>query len=81
MLSGDVDLLEALKRGHAHTGSSVQVENKVGTRHGDKSAFVECRKSVGDGAHGVLADTVVDISTAVVSVQAASSLEFGLVFH
>ena len=81
VVGGNVNLLEALKRGHAHTSSGVQVEDKVGACHGDKSAFVEGRKPVGDGAHGVLANTVVDISTAVVSVQLTSSLEFGLVLH
>ena len=68
VVSGDVDLLEALKRGHAHSGGSVQMEDKVCGCHGDEGAFVEGSESVGDGAHGVLTDTVVDVSTAVVSI-------------
>lgn len=78
VVSGDMDLLEALKRSHAYTSSSVQVEDKVRARHRDKCAFVEGRKPVGDGAHGMLADAVVYISTAVASVQIAGRSEFRL---
>lgn len=78
VVGDDVNLLEALESGHTDGGSGIQVEDEVGTCHRNKSSLVESRKPIGGGAHGMLANTVVDIAATVVSVKAARSSEFGL---
>ena len=80
VVGGDVNLLEVLECGHTYSGSAIQVEDKVCARHRDKCSFVEGCKSVGYGAHGMLANTIVDISTTVVSAKATNSLKVRLGF-
>lgn len=63
-----MDLLEALECCHAYGCCCVQVEDKICACHGDECAFVKGGKPVRNGAHGVLANAVVNISAAVVSI-------------
>jgi hypothetical protein len=80
VVRGNVDLLEALECGHAYRSSSVQVEDEICTRHGDKCAPVEGGETVCYRAHCMLADTIVNISTIVIPVETAGCSEVGL-FH
>lgn len=77
-MCGDVDTLEFLEGAHAYGGCAVDVEHEEGRRYGDDGLSGICGHAVGDGAHGVLSDSPVDVSSCVVTIDAAFCLEIGL---
>ncbi|TKW48581.1 hypothetical protein CTA1_4129, partial [Colletotrichum tanaceti] len=78
VVGGDVDLLEALQRGHADGRRGVEVEHEEGAGDGEEGPLPEGGQAVGDGAHGVFANAVVDVAAGVVAVEVAGGPELGL---
>ncbi|KAH3669314.1 hypothetical protein OGAPHI_001435 [Ogataea philodendri] len=67
VVSSDVDGLELLQASHSDGWSSVKVEHKERGRDWQEGALVVGSQSVGNGAHGMLSDTVLNVSTREVS--------------
>ena len=65
-----MDDLEVLQSTHAHAGCSVEIEHEERRRDRDESAWCEGGETVGDRGHGVFADSIVNITTGIVAVDA-----------
>ena len=78
VVCGDVDGLKVLEGAHADGGGGVDVEHEKGGCDGEVGALVEAGETVGDGGHGVFADTVVNVATGVAAIDAALGFEIGL---
>lgn len=78
VVRGDVDGLEVLDGAHADGGGGIDVEHEEGRCDGEVGAFVEAGEAVGDGGHGVFADTVVNVAAGVAAVDTALGFEVGL---
>ena len=66
-----MDDLQMLQRTHPYGWSSIQIEHEKGRRDGDKGAGSKRCYTVGDGSHGVFANTKVNIAARIVAVDVA----------
>ena len=74
----NMDLMQALERCHAYSGRGVDIKDEEGACYGQECPLVERREAVGNGAHGVFTDAVVDITATVLAVQVARGPKRGL---
>jgi hypothetical protein len=79
IVRGSMDDLKPLQCAHSHSWSCVKIEHEEGG--GDRNEGIGCIgcQAVGDGAHGVLSHTIVDVSSTVVAGDAARCLQVGLI--
>jgi hypothetical protein len=73
-----VDDLEVLQCAHADCRRCVKIKHEEGRGDRDERVGRIGCKAVGDGTHGMLSHTVVDIPSAIISGNAACRLQFWL---
>jgi hypothetical protein len=78
IVRGRMNDLELLECPHANSRRGVEVEHEKGGCHWNDGVGREGGDAVGNGAHGVLADAVMQIAACVVACYAAGCFEVRL---